>query len=272
VKELRKGIPYEVELESWTDLRGLIDNALEVSRLAEPAYLFRGQSDSQWTLMPSLAREVPKGIGEAATRDEERTATTAFQSQAHQFLTASSLPQHRGDLVNWWVSMQHYGAVTRLLDWTESPYVATYFAVAGREDVPGALWIVHVDTVLTYMGKKYPDVDLSQAAPERQKDALWGPSWPPALIFFEPHPQTERMSAQQTHFSLSPMANCDHKDLIAPAVTTSGMEFVKVVIPAALKLSFKRQLRFINVTARSLFPGIDGLGRSVTELIRLRTG
>jgi hypothetical protein len=80
------------------------------------------------------------------------------------------------------------------------------------------------------------------------------------------------MSAQQTHFSISPMANCDHGELIAHAVaTTKEMAFAKVIIPAALKLECQKRLRHINVTARTLFPGLDGRGRSVTELIRLRT-
>jgi hypothetical protein len=125
------------------------------------------------------------------------------------------------------------------------------------------------------MATTYPAADLTAADLSdlvRQKAVLMGGSALPALSFFEPRLQTERMSAQQTYFSLSPMAYCDHKDLIASAVPADGNEFTKVVIPAGLKLEFKKQLRLINVTARSLFPGIDGLGRSVTELIRLRTG
>jgi hypothetical protein len=139
MKRLNTGVPYELEAKSWTDLREFFDGILEISRLAEPAYLFRGHADSQWSLTPSLTRMVSNGTDEAATRSEERTAITAFQSQAHQFPSASALPQDRMDLVNWWVSMQHYGAATRLLDWSESPYVATYFAVTGHDNVPGAL-------------------------------------------------------------------------------------------------------------------------------------
>jgi hypothetical protein len=36
--------------------------------------------------------------------------------------------------------MQHYRLPTRLLDWSESILLATYFAVNDKPDKPGVLW------------------------------------------------------------------------------------------------------------------------------------
>jgi hypothetical protein len=154
MKTLRNGPLLEVELESWQDLREMIEKSLGVARAGQPSYLFRGQSDSRWTLRPSLARQVPAGLGEKETREQEEVAILEFQVRAHQFLRISELPQGRDHVVDWWVLMQHYGAATRLLDWTDSPYVATYFAVTGTPDAPGALWVIHAHTVLEFMSRQ----------------------------------------------------------------------------------------------------------------------
>jgi hypothetical protein len=41
------------------------------------------------------------------------------------------------------------------------------------------------------------------------------------------------------------------------------------MIPANRKIELLRSLRFMNVTSGALFPGVDGLGKSVAELALL---
>jgi hypothetical protein len=44
----------------------------------------------------------------------------------------------------------------------------------------------------------------------------------------------------------------------------------KIIIEAALKLVILQQLRAMNVAPHALFPNLDGLGKSLMDLARLR--
>jgi len=79
------------------------------------------------------------------------------------------------------------------------------------------------------------------------------------------------MVAQQSGSTISTNVMLDHADLILSAIEANDeKEWVrKIVIPAESKVDFLTSLRRMNVTANSLFPGIDGFGRSVGELTRL---
>ena len=69
-------------------------------------------------------------------RNAQRSAT----SRPTQGRELADHPED-GDLLGWLGLMRHYGAPTRLLDWTMSPFVACYFAYESLTDThDGALW------------------------------------------------------------------------------------------------------------------------------------
>ncbi len=45
--------------------------------------------------------------------------------------------------------------------------------------------------------------------------------------------------------------------------------FTKYIIPSALKPVIVRRLRAMNVVANSLFHGLDGIGRHLSDLVRV---
>jgi len=94
---------------------------------------FRGHGVSTWELLPGVKRppyNVPK---------HEQYMATQFYIEASKRM--KTLPQDRA---GWICLMQHYGLPTRLLDWTESPLVALYFAVSKDQydQADGALWLL----------------------------------------------------------------------------------------------------------------------------------
>jgi FRG domain-containing protein len=168
--------------------------------------------------------------------------------------------------------MQHYGAPTRLLDWTHSPFVAAYFACENHPDKDGAVWAVHAGTVNTFTEKR---ISFAQAI----QSGAFGEDYPPRAVFLGPHLTrvTDRMLAQQMSFSVATETLADHGSLMREAFgdpskyPANTVMFIVGIIPAKRKLEFLFRLRAMNITAQSLFPGIDGLGRSVSELVRLST-
>ena len=76
------------------------------------------------------------------------------------------------------------------------------------------------------------------------------------------------MVAQQTHATVATDIRADQAEIIAEAIALKERpsEFTKLVIPSRLKVPFPRQLQGLNITARSLFSGVDGLGRSIWRL------
>lgn len=95
---------------------------------------FRGQSDVTWNLKCSLERD-GGGI------NNESVLIQRFKQNA--LLLLENRPENEWE---WLSVMQHHGLPTRLLDWTESPLVALYFAVDSDEDEKkrdksdGCLW------------------------------------------------------------------------------------------------------------------------------------
>jgi hypothetical protein len=140
-------VPWtELEIENWSDLVSEFTK-MDFGRPSEVPRLFRGQSDAIWELEDTLSRRLTSTATGIDSIEIERIAFDKFFTQAHLLLDPSSLPK-RCSVLAWWALMQHFGCPTRLLDWTASPYVATYFAVSENGKVPGAVWSFDPSSVL----------------------------------------------------------------------------------------------------------------------------
>jgi hypothetical protein len=155
----------------------------------------------------------------------------------------------------WWTLMQHYGAPTRLLDWTASPYVAAYFAAEQSPARDGAILVVDAGRLNSWAH------DNNRRFRQR---AELGPSDLVGLEAFTPDRKTHRLAAQQGYFTVAGHPQREHDALLQEA----GAILRRWVIPPDMKTSILAHLRVMNVSAQTLFPGLDGLGRSVSEIIR----
>jgi hypothetical protein len=263
-----------ITISAWDDLKPTFELAVKEGAYKD-AYAFRGQSVAAYELLPSNLRHFRRaGLSPAAAIGLEKLTVREFRAQAHLHLSPAVLPP-ADDTFRWWMLMQHHRAPTRVLDWSASPYVALYFAVEEKWDDDGALWYFHIQNLSDAMRKLYGGPSVVDIA---TFDATYlDPKAPPRIVLRKPEFRSDRMVAQQGGFSFSSQILTNHSDTIDAAlapllgVTPAEDIYTKIVIPKTLKQGFLHRLRSMNITAAALFPGVDGLGRSIDELIRAGT-
>ena len=267
----------ELEITSWNHLVKVADRLNVGNGLVYP-YGFRGQEDISWGLTPTLHRAVTKGDARVPlpASDEllriESALTYRFRPIAATHLPPAVVAATKGE-IGWWLLMRHYGAPARLLDWTASFYVALYFAVARFPDRDAALYIVHINTLNEAMKLTHGDAAEFPRGASASKREFQRDDAPHVLNVMVPEKaMLDRMVAQQALFMVGRNVSTEFEAVLAhelPEVTNPPQQtLLKLRIKAGEKPIIMRHLRAMNLTAGSLFPGLDGIGRQFEELAR----
>lgn len=142
-------LPYK--LVKWKDWDHLVGELRNLSR----GWIFRGQQ-SRWELSTTLERYTPPG----GKSEQEQRLIREFARRVDRHLSSG---QTIKDGLEQLALMQHYGAPTRLLDFTHSPYVAAYFACEEFDEDVRAVWAVHIEPLQSRAGqllrKAYSKID-----------------------------------------------------------------------------------------------------------------
>jgi hypothetical protein len=252
----------ESRVESWARLHEALfaDSWNEELGLHRLHYAFRGRNDADDDLSTSIMRLG----GDAATL--ERHLLRNFRKYAGFDSVPVDSPW------NWLALGQHHGLPTRLLDWTNSPYVALHFATSRTEDYDrdGVVWMVdyvHAHELAPpelqqWLEREGADVFTTEMLESVASGlAELGALGDDFVIFVEPPSFDERIVNQYALFSLMsrPEASLDEWLRAHPELVR------RIVIPAELKWEVRDKLDQANVSERVLFPGLDGLTRALTR-------
>jgi hypothetical protein len=224
------------------------------------AWAFRGQSDAGWQLFSTLSRYL-RGFRvhpDAWPVVEERTLRI-FRRKSHLFL--EHLPAE-GDSFEWLALMQHHGAPTRLLDFTWSPYVAIFFALE-KATTDAAVWAIFPPDLSKQMvrtvrasQKDGPDEVGPWVPGNYEKHFL--PNKERIVSIGEPHRMNQRLIAQSGTLLMPGLLN-EPVEEIAPSHSVKKLKLLTHHLRREAMLDLYR----MNVNNASLFPGLDGLSRSL---------
>lgn len=130
----------EKRISSWKEFLEFI-GSLNLEKDLIPKWSFRGQSNNTWKLEPSLMRVIKRyGIDRVIGHKFELSIFKEFISTSH-FHKVFKSPKGQKEVLLSWSMLQHYGAPTRVLDWTTSPAISLYYAVNENFESDGAIFI-----------------------------------------------------------------------------------------------------------------------------------
>jgi hypothetical protein len=128
------------ELSTWDDIQKHVAKEYKDDTQGDLRWIFRGE---HFCKVPHTKLEAAfdlYGITGATRKKKcEKWIIREFQRKASLYMASEP---HKDDMLEWLAVMQHHGALTRLLDFTYSFYVAVYFALA--QNPAGALWAINV--------------------------------------------------------------------------------------------------------------------------------
>jgi len=251
--------PTTIELASWVD-------ALSLFRELGEGWVFRGQRDANWELVTNLQRPGLRLLPEQAEREFHRE----FTHGAHNYLSANEMPQ---TMLEWLALMQHHGTPTRLLDWTESPFVACYFALEEAVDCRGscAVWAVDLPWVAARAGAAIQRVGDGEFAQFKLKK-LWQSEEFKRLVLDGrltmvvpalPRRRNRRLVAQQGLFLVPANLGVSFLENLGDGTPDIEGRVVKIVLRNSMREEALDELALMNINRATLFPGLDGFAQSL---------
>lgn len=216
---------------------------------------FRGHASCTWALEPSIARNRSNPIV------DEFQYYKRFKQEAARVIT--DLPV---DEWGWMFLMQHYGIHTRLLDFSENPLIALYFAVESLPDQDGALYVMEPTKWNAEQGRdSLSDSDLPSCGIDEELDGYLMSNTVKQVGTQESNPplaaigarNSQRIFAQEGTFVVT------HLDLKMEVAAEECKSVWRYIVPSHDKKVIKEHLQLLSISEYSVFPELRTLAKKI---------
>ncbi len=275
--EFNKNIRSNIKTaKSWMDivafkeeLEGLGDNLV---------WIYRGQS-SKHELRTLLERTIADfrlfRLKKKNAFDIEFVLTDRFKRNLY---TVDPTTSKNLSPVELFALMQHYGAPTRLLDFTYSFYVAVFFALENFQGNSPTIWCIDAlwlkQQAINHLGITETEFMPGKIREDFEKYFMKvnGKNVKRTVYQMTPHLLNLRLSIQQGTFLCPSNINYSFMANFCASIPgdTSIHNHVRVLkIEQQARVKTLEELYRMNITRASLFPGLTGLAQSLKHSLLL---
>lgn len=239
-------------------------------------FIYRGQANAEWNLQSSLERIIGKSWSQQQAQKFEEYSLLQFQSKYHLYNRENLQPSSK---LAWLAAMQHYGVPTRLLDFSESPYVALYFALEAYDAQSEKDFGIYA---LDYSGIMSRSIDHIAERDRAFKEDYFSVCNNHDRIFdnivdrfsydvawiAEPKQLNLRLDRQAGSFLISGNKGIKIADALDSNLY-ADVKMYKFCIASELYAGIFTLLRKMNITSKSIYGDLDGLTRSIRMQLQI---
>ena len=235
-----------IYMDSWRDFVDFIQNDFVDYR----NYIYRGHKKDEWPLLASLDR-----LNSEQTQNNRDVVLHKFKSasRGRRGLSPKDITDDE-----WWALGQHHGLKTPLLDWTESPFIASFFAFEkkkSKDELPNNRVVFALEINRTLVkGHEFFEAGLEDGSKHGHQLQIINPNVD----------DNTRLVSQRGLFTKLGQIDLDIEEWVSHWFA----KYEKVVLikmhiteNTGDRIAFLRYLNRMNVNHLSLFPDLEGAAK-----------